>query len=100
MQLNLTISETESLIKSLTEQSSLLKGSLKTVCSSEGFHSLINKINITNKKLEQQLVSRKDHKAKAQNNKYPSDSTPIEIYDLAERHTRINRRKREKIDST
>ena len=45
---------------------------------------------------EQQLVSRKDHKAKAQNNKCPSNSTPIEIYDLVEKHTRINRRKRKK----
>ena len=101
MQLKLTINETELLIKSLTEQSSLLKGNLKTMCSSEVFHSLINKINITNKKLEQQLVSRKDHKAKVQNNKYPSDSTPIEIHDLAEKHTRINGRKqKKKIDGT
>ena len=57
---------------------------------------LINKINITNEKLEQQLVSRKDHKAKAQNNKCPSNSTPIEIYDLVEKHTRINGRKQKK----
>ena len=96
MQQKLTINETELLIKSLTEQSSLLKGNLKTMCSCEVSHSLINKINITNKKLEQQLVSRKDNKAEAQNNKYPSDSTPIQIYDLAEKHTRINGRKQKK----
>ena len=64
MQLKLTINETELLIKSLTEQSSLLKGNLKTMCSCEVSHSLINKINITNKKLEQQLVSRRDQKPK------------------------------------
>ena len=57
-----------------------------------GFHSLINKINITNEKLEKQLASRKDHKAKAQNDKCPSNSTPIEIYDLAKKPTRIDRR--------
>ena len=88
------------MIKSLTEQSILLKSNFKTICSSEVFHSLINKINITDKKLEQQLVSRKDQKAKAQNNKYLSDSTPIEIYDLAKKHTRINGRNWKKIDGT
>ena len=80
----------------MTEQSGSLKLNLKAICSFEVFLSLINKINITNEKLEQQLLSRKDHKAKAQNNKCPSNSTPIEIYDLVEKHTRINRRKREK----
>ena len=96
MQLKLTINETELLNKSLTEQSSSLKRNLKTMCSSEVFHSLINKINITYEKLERQLVSRQDHRAKAQNHKCLSNSTPIDIYDLAEKHTRINRKKTEK----
>ena len=96
MQLKLTINETDLLIKSLTEQSSSLKLHLKAICSFEVFHSLINKINITNVKHEQQLVSGKDHKAKAQNNKFPSNSTPFEICDLVEKHTRINRRKGKK----
>ena len=96
MQLKLNINETDLMIKSLTEQSSSLKLNLKAICSFEVFHSLINKINMTNEKLEQQLVSRKDHKAKAQNNKCPSNSTPIEIYDLVEKHPRINRRKGKK----
>ena len=61
MQLKLTVNETELLIKSLTEQSGSLKLNLKAICSFEVFHSsshlLINKINITNEKLEQQLQS-------------------------------------------
>ena len=56
MQLKLIINETELLVKSLTEQSGSLKLNLKAICSFEVFHSLINKINITNEKLEQQLV--------------------------------------------
>ena len=96
MQLKLTTKEMKLLIKSLTEQSSLLKRNLKTICSSEVFHSLINKINITNEKFEQQLISRKDHKTKSQNDKCRSNSTPGEMYDLAEKHTRINQRKQKK----
>ena len=94
-QLKLTINETNKLIDLLTTQSNSLLHKLKESCSQKDFHSLANKLNNLNTKLEQQLNSSKIDKS---NNNKPlsTNNPPIELHNLADKQKRIQGRKRKK----
>ena len=92
-QLKLSINKTNKLIDSLTTQSNSLLHKLKESCSQKDFHSLANKLNNLNTKLEKQLNSSKIDKSNK--NKPPStNNPPIELHNLADKPKRIQKRKR------
>ena len=83
------------LIDSLTTQSNSLLHKLKESCSQKDFHSLANKLNDLNTKLEKQLNLSKI--GKSNNNKPPStNNPPIELHNLADKQKRIQGRKGKK----
>ena len=94
-QLKLSINKTNKLIDSLTTQSNFLLHKLKESSSQKDFHSLANKLNNLNTKLEKQLNSSKIDKSNK--NKPPStNNPPIELHNLADKQKRIQGRKRKK----
>ena len=91
-QLKLSINETNKLIDSLTTQSNSLLHKLKESCTQKDFHSLANKLNDLNTKLEKQLNSSKIDKSN-KNKPSSTNNPPIELHNLADKQKRIQGRR-------